>query len=82
MGDTLIALLAAKELGLIDEAEYDARLTRLMGTLNRLMLTETRTRDGSIPARRRRRSTLAASPLKWLVRTRHGSPDARLAPYR
>ena len=43
MGDTLIALLAAKELGLIDEAEYDARLTRLMGTLNRLMLTETRT---------------------------------------
>jgi hypothetical protein len=43
MGDTLIALLAAKELGLIEEAEYDARLTRLMGTLNRLMLTEART---------------------------------------
>ena len=43
MGDTLIALLAAKELGLIDDAEYDARLTRIMGTLNRLMLTDART---------------------------------------
>jgi hypothetical protein len=64
MGDTLIALLAAKELGLIEEAEYDARLTRLMGTLNRMMLTEARTPGDSIPARRRRRSTLAASPLK------------------
>lgn len=43
MGDTLIALLAAKELGLIQDAEYDARLTRLMGTLNRLMLTDAQT---------------------------------------
>ena len=33
----------SKELGLIQDAEYDARLTRLMGTLNRLMLTDTRT---------------------------------------
>lgn len=43
MGDTLIALLAARELGLIQAAEFDARLTRLLGTLNRLTLTETRT---------------------------------------
>jgi len=43
MGDTLIALLAARELGLVQEAEFDARLTRLLGTLNRLTLTETRT---------------------------------------
>ncbi len=34
MGDTLIALLAARELGLIQAAEFDARLTRLLGTLN------------------------------------------------
>jgi hypothetical protein len=27
MGDTLIALLAARELGLVKEAEFDARLT-------------------------------------------------------
>lgn len=43
MGDTLIALLAARELGLVQEAEFDARLTRLLGTLNRLTLTDTRT---------------------------------------
>lgn len=43
MGDTLIALLAAKQLGLIGAAEFDSRLTRLLGTLNRLMLTDTRT---------------------------------------
>ncbi|WP_061708126.1 DUF3131 domain-containing protein [Pseudenterobacter timonensis] len=43
MGDTLIALLAARELGLVQEAEFDARLTRLLGTLNRLTLTQTRT---------------------------------------
>ncbi|NYU09984.1 hypothetical protein A8O28_12990 [Enterobacteriaceae bacterium CCUG 67584] len=43
MGDTLIALLAARDLGLVQEPEFDARLTRLLGTLNRLTLTETRT---------------------------------------
>lgn len=43
MGDTLIALLAARDLGLVLEPEFDARLTRLLGTLNRLTLTETRT---------------------------------------
>ncbi|MCV3304709.1 DUF3131 domain-containing protein, partial [Leclercia adecarboxylata] len=43
MGDTLIALLAARELDLVKEAEFDARLTRLLGTLNRLTLTDTRT---------------------------------------
>ncbi|WP_313824662.1 DUF3131 domain-containing protein [Leclercia sp.] len=43
MGDTLIALLAARELGLVKEAEFDARLTRLLGTLNRLTLTDSRT---------------------------------------
>ncbi|MBE3470884.1 DUF3131 domain-containing protein [Enterobacter cloacae complex sp. P15RS] len=43
MGDTLIALLAARELDLIQADEFDARLTRLLGTLNRLTLTETRT---------------------------------------
>ncbi|WJD49638.1 DUF3131 domain-containing protein [Enterobacter sp. PGRG2] len=43
MGDTLIALLAARELDLIKEDEFDARLTRLLGTLNRLMLSEQRT---------------------------------------
>lgn len=43
MGDTLIALLAAKDLDLVDDKEFDARLTRLLGTLNRLMLTDTRT---------------------------------------
>lgn len=43
MGDTLIALLSAKELGLVQEAEFDDRLTRLLGTFNRLTLTDTRT---------------------------------------
>lgn len=43
IGDTLIALLAAKELGLVKEPEFDARLTRLLGTLNRLPLTDART---------------------------------------
>ncbi|WP_436874448.1 DUF3131 domain-containing protein [Kosakonia sacchari] len=43
MGDTLIALLAARELGLLKEDEFDHRLTQLLGTLNRLALTDTRT---------------------------------------
>ncbi|EAQ4583763.1 DUF3131 domain-containing protein [Salmonella enterica subsp. enterica] len=43
MGDTLIALIAARELGLVQEDEFDARLTRLLGTLNRLTLTDVRT---------------------------------------
>ncbi|WP_230350707.1 DUF3131 domain-containing protein [Lelliottia sp. WAP21] len=43
IGDTLIALLSARELGLVPEAEFDARLSRLLGTLNRLTLTHTRT---------------------------------------
>ncbi|WP_058914248.1 DUF3131 domain-containing protein [Entomohabitans teleogrylli] len=43
MGDTLIALIAARELGLMQEDEFDARLTRLLGTLNRLTLTDVRT---------------------------------------
>lgn len=43
VGDTLIALLAARELGLVQEDEFDARLTRLLGTLNRLTLTDVRT---------------------------------------
>ncbi len=42
MGDTLVALVSARELGLINEAEFDARLTRLLGTLNRLTLTDAR----------------------------------------
>ncbi|MBC0855547.1 DUF3131 domain-containing protein [Pantoea stewartii] len=43
MGDTLIALLSARELGLVPEDEFDARISRLLGTLNRLALTNTRT---------------------------------------
>lgn len=43
IGDTLIALIAARELGLVQEDEFDARLTRLLGTLNRLTLTDVRT---------------------------------------
>ena len=43
MGDTLIALIAARELGLVQEDEFDARLTHLLGTLNRLTLTDVRT---------------------------------------
>ncbi|UNA31594.1 DUF3131 domain-containing protein [Klebsiella variicola subsp. variicola] len=42
MGDTLIAPLAARELGLVKEAEFDARLTPLLGTLNRLTLDRRR----------------------------------------
>ncbi|MGY5957136.1 DUF3131 domain-containing protein [Kosakonia sp. BK9b] len=43
MGDTLIALLAARELALIDEETFDHRLTQILGTLNRLALSDTRT---------------------------------------
>ncbi|WP_039058375.1 DUF3131 domain-containing protein [Enterobacter sp. Bisph1] len=43
MGDTLIALLAARELGLVHEDEFDRRLTQLLGTLNRLNLADSRT---------------------------------------
>lgn len=39
IGDTLIALTAARELKLIDEVEFDQRLTRIIGTLNRLPLS-------------------------------------------
>lgn len=39
IGDTLIALTAARQLNLIDEAELDRRLTPLLGALNRLPLT-------------------------------------------
>lgn len=58
MGDTLIALLAARELGLVKEAEFDARLTPLLGTLNRLTLTD----DGS-PGRLY--STQTATPVDF-----------------
>ena len=39
MGDTLIALTAARQLDLIDDEVFDRRLTTLLGTLNRLPLT-------------------------------------------
>lgn len=39
LGDTLIALTAARQLGLVDDVTFDQRITRLLGTLNRLMLT-------------------------------------------
>ncbi len=39
IGDTLIALTAARELKLIDEVEFDQRLTRIIGTLNRMPLS-------------------------------------------
>lgn len=39
IGDTLIALTAARQLNLIDNAEFDRRLTPLLGSLNRLPLT-------------------------------------------
>ncbi len=58
MGDTLIALLAARELGLVKEAEFDARLTPLLGTLNRLTLT-----DGGSPGRLY--STQTATPVDF-----------------
>ncbi|MGK9174701.1 DUF3131 domain-containing protein [Yokenella regensburgei] len=58
MGDTLIALLAARELGLVKEDEFDARLTRLLGTLNRLTLTDTRTPG-------RLYSSLTATPVDF-----------------
>lgn len=58
MGDTLIALLAARDLGLVNEPEFDARLTRLLGTLNRLTLTDTRTPG-------RLYSTQTASPIDF-----------------
>ncbi len=61
MGDTLIALLAARELGLVKEAEFDARLTPLLGTLNRLTLTDAVRRAGYTPLRRRPLSTSAAN---------------------
>ena len=70
MGDTLIALLAAKELGLIEEAEYDARLTRLMGTLNRLMLTEARTPGRLYSSQTATPIDFSGKPVKngWSVR--------------
>lgn len=40
MGDSLIALTAARELRLIDDATFDRRLTQLLGSLNRLPLTQ------------------------------------------
>ncbi|MDT3641202.1 DUF3131 domain-containing protein, partial [Cronobacter sakazakii] len=43
IGDSLIALTAARELNLIDEKIFDERLTRLLGTLNRLPLTPRQT---------------------------------------
>lgn len=76
MGDTLIALLAARELGLIRAAEFDARLTRLLGTLNRLTLTETRTPQTLFQpyghAHRFHRKTGAAR----MVGERYGAADA------
>lgn len=40
MGDTLIALTAARQLNLIDDALFDRRLTQLLGSLNRMPLTQ------------------------------------------
>ena len=39
MGDTLIALTAARELQLIDDRRFDHQLSQLLGSLNRLPLT-------------------------------------------
>ncbi|MBV4365772.1 DUF3131 domain-containing protein [Erwinia phyllosphaerae] len=39
MGDVLIALTAARQLNLIDDAAFDQRLTLLLGTLNQMPLT-------------------------------------------
>ncbi|PLR39583.1 hypothetical protein CYR55_06800 [Chimaeribacter californicus] len=43
IGDSLIALTAARQLGLVDEVEFDDRLTRLLATLNQLPLTGLKT---------------------------------------
>ncbi|QCR38542.1 DUF3131 domain-containing protein [Nissabacter sp. SGAir0207] len=43
IGDSLIALTAARQLALIDEVEFDDRLTRLLATLNQLPLTNLKT---------------------------------------
>lgn len=40
IGDTLVALVAARRLGLLDEAGFDQRLSTLLATLSRLPLTE------------------------------------------
>ncbi|PPS58463.1 hypothetical protein CRX72_17250 [Pantoea sp. BRM17] len=40
MGDTLIALTAARELQLIDDRRFDHQLSQLLGSLNRLPLTQ------------------------------------------
>lgn len=40
IGDTLVALVAARRLALINEAEFDRRLSPLLATLSRLPLTE------------------------------------------
>ena len=79
MGDTLIALLAARELGLVKEAEFDARLTPLLGTLNRLTLTAGQAilhSDGD-PCRLQRQTG-----GQRLVSKRYGPTDARPAAHR
>ena len=81
MGDTLIALLSAKELGLIQDAEYDARLTRLMGTLNRLMLTDTRTPGRLYSSQTATLIDFSGNPVRQGWSAGHGSPDARSAPH-
>ncbi|PVZ88956.1 hypothetical protein C9426_05490 [Serratia sp. S1B] len=40
IGDSMMAVLAAKQLGLIDQAEYDRRITTLLATLQALPLNE------------------------------------------
>ncbi|WP_338464333.1 DUF3131 domain-containing protein [Franconibacter daqui] len=70
MGDTLIALLAARELGLVKEAEFDDRLTRLLGTLNRLMLSESRTPGRMYSTQSATMVDFAGKPVKsgWSAR--------------
>jgi len=40
IGDSMIAILAARQIGLIDKAEYDRRLTTLLATLQALPLAD------------------------------------------
>ena len=82
MGDTLIALLAARELGLVKEAEFDARLTPCSAPQSPDADRRRFAGQAILPLRRRPCRLQRQTGGQRLVSKRYGPTDARPAAHR